>query len=344
MYDFISYFMSRLYNGLNKNQVQESKLMRAQFMRLLNEKSLFEEANIDNDDYNDYVLKTLNSIDNQLIKKFAFNEINTAALQDVNLPWFKMDISFQLLSPYISKDDTVFYVNDNPIKKDVVFKLPYISPSSMKGYLRNAAYYYLNEKFSYSSISQDEKINYLMLILLLFGNYHGESNILSVPYGLAKNDKILEKGFKDRIKEYFDTEDTENLALLRGRLVITPTFFDEGKGNLIKYEVLNPHIRNRRDGSGSVPIIFEAVREGSTGKFSLLYFPYNISSKLTEEEKIYESDQMFKMINVFLDYLKKLGIGSKRKSGYGKINIISLETEKAVKWQLNLNPKNEVVQ
>ncbi|HJH31734.1 MAG TPA: hypothetical protein C5S50_06060, partial [Methanosarcinaceae archaeon] len=47
-----------------------------------------------------------------------------------------INLNFKLQKPYISKDDTDFYIIDNPIRKEWVFKMPYIAPSQWKGALR----------------------------------------------------------------------------------------------------------------------------------------------------------------------------------------------------------------
>jgi len=49
-----------------------------------------------------------------------------------------MRFTFKLASPYISCDDTVWHILDNPVKKESVFKLPYVAPSQWKGALRAA--------------------------------------------------------------------------------------------------------------------------------------------------------------------------------------------------------------
>ncbi|PIE31966.1 hypothetical protein CSA56_16845 [candidate division KSB3 bacterium] len=51
---------------------------------------------------------------------------------------FYLSFSFRLAKPYISKDDESFYIIDNPLKKEKVFKVPYIAPSSWKGNFREA--------------------------------------------------------------------------------------------------------------------------------------------------------------------------------------------------------------
>lgn len=51
---------------------------------------------------------------------------------------FAIQFTFKLAKPYISKDEQEFYIIDNPIRKDKVFGLPYVAPSSWKGSLRSA--------------------------------------------------------------------------------------------------------------------------------------------------------------------------------------------------------------
>ncbi len=51
---------------------------------------------------------------------------------------FAIQFKFKLCKPYLSKDEQDFYILDNPVRKDKVFKLPYVAPSSWKGSLRSA--------------------------------------------------------------------------------------------------------------------------------------------------------------------------------------------------------------
>lgn len=48
--------------------------------------------------------------------------------------WF-LQFTFTLAKPYISKDDNPFYIIDNPIVRDKVFRLPMVLPTSWKGNL-----------------------------------------------------------------------------------------------------------------------------------------------------------------------------------------------------------------
>jgi len=51
---------------------------------------------------------------------------------------FAIQFTFTLAQPYLSKDDNPFYIIDNPLVRDKVFRLPMVRPSSWKGSLRRA--------------------------------------------------------------------------------------------------------------------------------------------------------------------------------------------------------------
>lgn len=51
---------------------------------------------------------------------------------------FAIQFTFTLAKPYISRDDTDFYVIDNPIVREKVFRWPMVRPSSWKGSLHAA--------------------------------------------------------------------------------------------------------------------------------------------------------------------------------------------------------------
>jgi CRISPR-associated protein Cmr2 len=60
---------------------------------------------------------------------------------DLNLlPEFSFFLSFKfaLEKPYLSRDEHDFYIIDNPVRKDKIFGLPFVAPSSWKGSLRAA--------------------------------------------------------------------------------------------------------------------------------------------------------------------------------------------------------------
>ncbi len=68
-----------------------------------------------------------------------FKQIEEPEVDLHNLPRYSTltKIKFKLKKPYISGDDEEFYIMDNPVSKEKVFKIPYIRPSSWKGALRH---------------------------------------------------------------------------------------------------------------------------------------------------------------------------------------------------------------
>lgn len=124
--------------------------------------------------------------------------------------WLGLQIDFELRTPWYSKDDRVFHVLDNPVRKDRVFGVPFMAASSWKGMLRWACRMqaglreYLEQHGGRMDNWQDPD-----WILHLFGNEKGE-----------------EEDFH------------------QGALVFYPTWF-----NRIGFEVINPHSRARRAGT-----------------------------------------------------------------------------------------------
>ncbi len=94
--------------------------------------------------YVEIVLENSNTLDDsfkkQIDKLYGIIKLNENDLIDtisrtIKTKWRLLVYEFEV-SNYFSKDDTYFYIIDNPIRKDKVFKMPYISPSMWKGMLR----------------------------------------------------------------------------------------------------------------------------------------------------------------------------------------------------------------
>jgi len=52
--------------------------------------------------------------------------------------WFGLEVSFILTSPWYAKDDRVFHVLDNPVRKERIFGTPFLSATAWKGLLRHS--------------------------------------------------------------------------------------------------------------------------------------------------------------------------------------------------------------
>ena len=79
---------------------------------------------------------------------------------------WSLQLTFTLRKPYLSRDDTDFYLLDNPVKKEWVFKVPYVAPSQWKGALR-AAMRRLRGYTTWEEEAEDEQM------VRLFGSVKG---------------------------------------------------------------------------------------------------------------------------------------------------------------------------
>jgi len=124
--------------------------------------------------------------------------------------WLAFQVDFELLTPWYSRDDRVFHVLDNPVRKDRVFGVPFMAASSWKGMLRWAC---------------------------------------RMKAGLREhleqhNDRLDGWRDPDWILHLFGNEKGEGEEFSRGALIFYPTWFDK-----IGFEVINPHSRERRAGT-----------------------------------------------------------------------------------------------
>ncbi|GAB6277156.1 MAG: hypothetical protein SAMD01599839_16960 [Rectinema sp.] len=127
-----------------------------------------------------------------------------------NTLWIGFEIDFTLETPWYSKDDGPFHVMDNPVRKDRVFGVPFMSAASWKGLLRWAC---------------------------------RMRSGLSTYFGTHKNSVT---GWEDLpwIIHLFGNAKSEREDFRSGALVFYPTWFDS-----VGFEVINPHDRAHRAGT-----------------------------------------------------------------------------------------------
>ncbi len=124
--------------------------------------------------------------------------------------WFGIEVAFTLVSPWYSRDDRPFHVIDNPVRKDRVFGVPFMSAASWKGLLRWAC------------------------------------RMQAGLYGRLKSNGMKMDGWKDPawIVHLFGNERGEGEEFSRGALIFYPTWFSK-----LDFEVINPHNRKTRAGT-----------------------------------------------------------------------------------------------
>jgi CRISPR-associated protein Cmr2 len=200
--------------------------------------------------------------DEKLSKAISEPDIDISVFPEYS---FLIQFRFILEKPYISRDEQDFYIIDNPIRKDRVFGLPYVAPTSWKGSLRAA---------------------------LWQNGYKGDNACINRIFG---NERGVEK----------------QSELRAGRLHLFPTFF--GK---IDLEIINPHDRERRVGKN--PILMECVPIDTSGLFTLLYVPYDLTGKDTELAKKQISEDVKLLATGLKTMFRDTGFGAKTSSGYGQ--------------------------
>jgi len=203
--------------------------------------------------------------------------------------WVPLEVPFELLTPWYSKDDRPFHVLDNPVRKDRVFGVPFMTAASWKGMLRWACRMQAGLRQHFETGKRFEDWTDPDWILHLFGN---------------------EKGKEDHEK------------LRQGALVFYPTWFDK-----IGFEVINPHDRSRR--AGTQPIYYEVVpgrrpkvnspneyEDGGKGVLRLLYAPWPgmKTSAALEEWLPY-------LLRAIVALLTTYGISAKRTVRWGTAEI-----------------------
>ena len=237
---------------------------------------------------------------------------------------FALELRFELARPYLSRDDDAFYIIDNPVRKDKVFKMPFVAPTGWKGSLRAAATQELLSAFSGLLPPEpptDEAGQEALLSRLwqeraqrvrLFGNEKKkDAKFLDHWLTFRLFSWPDELSFEQYLKEHHYL--TGNVQGRQGRLFCFPTFFDQ-----IGLEIINPHDRKRRVGKN--PILFECAPSGATGTLRLLYIPYDFPGDLTPDETTLRSQVQADLplvAETVRDLLTVYGFGAKTSSGFG---------------------------
>lgn len=246
--------------------------------------------------------------------------------------WY-IHLPFTLRKPYISRDDTDFYIIDNPVKKEWVFKVPYIAASQWKGALRSAMVRDLVSCLGAGN-NDVEKFNEERLRLFrLFGNEKdGTSEFLNrvlARYSQGEDsvgeqaDQDTGKLFKAEIKRVNEVFKSDlirkgyrqgDIEGFQGSLHFYPTYFDQ-----IGLEVINPH--DRKTGAGKNPIYFECVPEGTKGVFNLLYVVL-VGPELNSEKAEEQAKQDLKAAaRGVKSMITRYGFGAKTSSGFGVADV-----------------------
>jgi len=218
-----------------------------------------------------------------------------------------LEFPLTLARPFISRDDIPLYIIDNPLRKDKVFAVPFVSAAAWKGNLRWAIMKVeLEPKMSDPGAFAESRFRHF----LLFGT---EKGLEEKPESWIEYlDKLCRPGvqaYQNLIRGHFNREDVSSLHV-QGMLYFYPTFW-----NKMDMEVINPH--NRRTGAGTLPIHFETVPAGARGTFRLLYLPLHWLTLDNKKQIRHSLQDLGSIVRGLEALMLTYGFSAKKSSGFG---------------------------
>jgi CRISPR/Cas system CSM-associated protein Csm3 (group 7 of RAMP superfamily) len=241
--------------------------------------------------------------------------------EDIPLdPVAVLTFEFTLEKPYASRDDAPFYPTDNPVRKDHVFRVPMVAPSSWKGSLRSAAVDLLILRDS----SPLEKAHERMALAEIFGNEKSA--------GSEDWDQPRERSERDNLSTYLDrklgpesvpkfrklycarvpqAEQHSDEIGLRGRLHFLPSFFDK-----IAVNTLNP--RKRKTRTGTQPIHIEVVPPGAKAVFAVTWVAFDLIGAPQDRCRAALQRDWSLIGPALVRMFRETGFGAKKSSGYAR--------------------------
>lgn len=255
---------------------------------------------------------------------------------------FILQMFLQLESPYFSRDDEDFYLIDNPILKEKVFKAPMIRASGWKGAISSGFIQLINEESCLS-----EKRDLIQSYLRIFGTgsedfrkleqrlkqyLKNSTKTLSVKdiasfllfdLGIKLDKALIETLNEDPMKAFEDVlwsevKNNKNIPVYlqshKGRAIFYPTYFEK-----LSMEIINPHKKQTR--AGTNPIHYEVVPKDTKGLLQLVYIPHDgILTKDEDLKKEIEAD-LFNLSKA-IKKVSENGVGAKTKLGWGQFQVI----------------------
>lgn len=280
--------------------------------------------------YKYYILLKLSNlqgeIDLEALESLGLNKFNISALPKYSV---YIQIKFRLKRPYLSKDDEVFYIIDNPIVKDRAFKLPIIRSTTWKGALRYAAIKVF-EDWIFSKLNNNEEVSLDDIfeerarIVKLFGSekesqskYLGKLCLIALEKEKGKiNDDNIAK-INDKFEKWLVDNGfiSSKVPARSGRLFFYPTFFYK-----ISLDVITPLDRRTKTPVRG-PIYFEVVPKGSEGIFRLLYYPFDLVAQGEFKKIESETKEDLRFLEKALRKMfYEIGFSAKKTSGFGIIS------------------------
>ncbi len=221
-----------------------------------------------------------------------------------------LEFPITLAKPFMSKDDVPFYIIENPVRKDRVFGVPFISAMAWKGNLRWTMMKVFLEK--QEAINNPDKFARIRFRhTLLFGTEKGWGEIEGWTEYLGDLCPDAKEKYEGMLKEKFNRKNVKDVRT-QGMLYFYPTFWDK-----IDMLVINPHDRITKTGKN--PIYFEVVPADAKGVFRLVYVPFYWFGLPGNELKKKVIKDLKDVITGVREMMLTYGFSAKKSSGFGVI-------------------------
>jgi len=201
-----------------------------------------------------------------------------------------LTLKFRLLTPLLTRDDDPFYLFDNPVRKDHIFGLPYLSAAGAKGLAADA----YQRAFPGATPWLERGARDAERTL----HFRREDPFATRLFGIA--DDGAEQGGDNGAKA--------------GRVHFSPVWFTH-----VQYLVMNP--QDPDTAKGTLPIQFEAIAPLTSNsrpveaEVQLFYFNPG------DPESTVRAD-LARFLASLASWWPALGLGAKRLAGYGAIKPI----------------------
>lgn len=250
----------------------------------------------------------------QLPADFRFTP-DTSVLDWLPPSSFMLQVPFKLQKPYLSKDERDFYLMDNPLRREKVFKAPMVAAASWKGALRAVMVQQLVHWWeSLEPAAKEVRANRKGFVARrcqlarLFGTELGTrvDNEECMQYLDKLGLRHMAVLFRRYIKAFMSPDNS-----FVGRLYFYPAFFQD-----VGLEVLNPH--NRATGvTQRGPIPLECVPMAAKGNLMILYVPFGPPGGDEEKNRKWTAYDLQALAEGVKGMLGLYGFGAKTSSGFG---------------------------
>lgn len=207
---------------------------------------------------------------------------------------WELSLNFTLASELFSKDETIFFAIDNPMRRDRALRFAEFSGPAWKGVLRSAWFEV------YGAGARDHEIR-------IFGT--------EKPGDDGEQQQNDQEQDSTNAASPNETDVVAEPKRVRGRLDAHASLFDQ-----TAFAVINPHDRSTKTGK---PIFYEVVPPKREALLRLQYLPVALPMKAEEGWKRAFAKQAANDLAALAPVIERLlrdrGIGAKTSAGFGQI-------------------------